>query len=91
MNHIATLADHFGATEYVEVEALKSEWKHFKFIAQDLKSECPVTEVQQPEATSTECLLTKLCSIPSFKVMFPNLVKLAAVVQSLPVTNAWPE
>ena len=23
--------------------------------------------------------------------MFPNLVKLAAVAQSLPVTNAWPE
>ena len=91
MNHIATLSDHFGTTEYVEVEALKSEWEHFKFIAQDLKSESPMTEAQQPEVTSTEWLLTKLCSIPSFKVMFPNLVKLAAVAQSLPVTNAWPE
>ena len=37
MNHIATLSDHFGSTEYVEVEALKSEWEYFKFIAQDLK------------------------------------------------------
>ena len=91
MNHIATLSDHFGATGYVEVEALKSQWEYFKFIAQDLKSECPTTEAQQPQVTSTEWLLTKLCSIPSFKVMFPNLVKLAAVAQSLPVTNALPE
>lgn len=91
MNHIATLANHFGATEYVEVEALTSEREHFKFIAQDLKSECPMTGAQQPGLTSTEWLLTKLCSISSFKVMFPNLVKLAAVTQGLPVTNAWPE
>ena len=91
MNHIATLSDHFGATGYVEVEALKSQWEYFKFIAQDLKSECLTTEAQQPQVTSTEWLLTKLCSIPSFKVMFPNLVKLAAVAQSLPVTNALPE
>ena len=70
MNHIATLSDHFGATEYVEGKALKSEWEHFKFISQDLKSQCPMTEPQQPEVTSTEWLLTKLCSISSFKVMF---------------------
>ena len=92
MNHIATLSDHFGTTGYVEVEALQSEWEHFKFIAKDLKSECPMTEAQQPRLTSSEWLLTKLCSIPSSsKVMFPNLVRLAAVAQSLPVTNAWPE
>ena len=29
MNHIATLSDHFGATGYVEVEALNSEWEHY--------------------------------------------------------------
>jgi len=45
----------------------------------------------QPANTPTDWLLTKLCSISSFKVMFPNLVKLSAVAQSLPVTNAWPE
>ena len=44
----------------------------------------------QPGNTPTEWLLTKLCSISSFKVMFPILVKLSAVAQSLPVTNAWP-
>lgn len=91
VNHVGTLANHFGSTEYVEVEALKSEWEHFKFVAQDLKSECPMTTTPQPGSTPTEWLLTKLCSISSFKVMFPNLVKLAAVAQSLPVTNAWPE
>lgn len=38
MNHIvATLSDHFGATGCVEVAALESERKHFKFMAQDLK------------------------------------------------------
>ena len=35
VNHVATLADHFGVTEYVDVEALNSEWEHFKFVAQD--------------------------------------------------------
>ena len=47
----------------------KSDWEHFKFIAQDLKRECPMTEAQQPEVTSNEWFLTKLYSIPSFKVM----------------------
>ena len=93
VNHVATLGNHFGATEYVEVEALKSEWEHFKFVAQDLKSECPISmdTTPQPGNTPTEWLLTKLCSIGTFRVMFPNLVKLSAVAQSLPVTNAWPE
>ena len=93
VNHVAVLGNHFGATEYVEVEALKSEWEHFKFVAQDLKSECPISMVTtpQPGSTAPEWLLTKLYSIPSFKVMFPNLVKLSAVAQSLPVTNAWLE
>ena len=26
VNHIATLADHFGAKDYVGVKALKSQW-----------------------------------------------------------------
>ena len=26
VNHIATLADHFGAKDYLEVKALKSQW-----------------------------------------------------------------
>ena len=77
--------------EYVEVDTLKSGWEHVKFIAQDLKSECSMTGAQQPDVTSTEWLLTKLCSISSLKVMFPNMVKLAAVAQSLPLTTAWPE
>ena len=91
VNHVATLSDHFGVTEYVDVEALKSEWEHFKFVAQDLKTECPMTTTPQPGNTPTEWLLTKLCGISSFKAMFPNLMKLATVAQTLPVTNAWPE
>lgn len=91
VNHVATLADHFGVTEYVDVEALKSEWEHFKFVAQDLKTECPMTTTPQPGNTPTEWLLTKLCGISSFRAMFPNLMKLATVAQTLPVTNAWPE
>ena len=79
MNHRATHADHFGATDYVEFEALKSEWEQFKFVTQDLKTECPMTITPQPGNTPTEWLLTMLCSIPSFKVMFPNLVRLSAV------------
>lgn len=91
VNHVATLADHFGVTEYVDVEALKSEWEHFKFVAQDLKTECPMTTTPQPGNTPTEWLPTKLCGISSFRAMFPNLMKLATVAQTLPVTNAWPE
>ena len=91
VNHVATLADHFGVTEYVDVEALKSEWEHFKFVAQDLKTECPMTTTPQPGNTPTEWLLTKLCGISSFRAMFPNLMKLATVAQTLPMTNAWPE
>ena len=48
MNHRATHADHFGATDYVEFEALKSEWEQFKFVTQDLKTECPMTITPQP-------------------------------------------
>ena len=91
VNHVATLADHFGVTEYVDVEALKSEWEHFKFVAQDLKTECSMTTTPQPGNTPTEWLLTKLCGISSFRAMFLNLMKLATVAQTLPVTNAWPE
>ena len=83
VNHRATHADHFCATDYVEFEALKSEWEQFKFVTQDLKTECPMTITPQPGNTPTEWLLTMLCSIPSFKVMFPNLVRLSAVAQSL--------
>ena len=83
VNHRATHADHFGATDYVEFEALKSEWEQFKFVTQDLKTECPMTITPQPGNTPTEWLLTMLCSIPSFKVMFPNLLRLSAVAQSL--------
>ena len=90
MNHIATIADHFGATNYIKIDALLCEWQHFNFIAQDTKTECLMTITPQLGITSTERFLTKLYSISSFKVMFPNLVKLSAVPQSLPATNAWP-
>ena len=49
------------------------------------------TGFPKPGNTPTEWLLTKICSISLLKVMFPNLVKLSAVAQSLSVTNAWPE
>ena len=49
------------------------------------------TGFPKPGNTPAEWLLTKICSISLLKVMFPNLVKLSAVAQSLSVTNAWPE
>lgn len=60
VNHVATLTDHFGVTGYVDVKALKSEWEHFKFVAQDLKTECPMTTTPLLGNTPTEWLLTKL-------------------------------
>ena len=39
----------------------------------------------------TEWLLSKLTSSKSYSFMFPNLVSLAELAQSIPVTNAWPE
>ena len=74
VNHEVTLADHFGTTDQVEVKTFKSEWEHFTFVAWDLKTECHMTITPQPGYTQTEWLLTKLCSISSFKVMFYGFV-----------------
>lgn len=43
------------------------------------------------KTTPTEWLLSKLTSSKSYSFMFPNLVSLAELAQSIPVTNTWPE
>lgn len=43
------------------------------------------------KTTPTELLLSKLTSSKSYSFMFPNLVSLAELAQSIPLTNAWPE
>ena len=83
VNHIATLAHHFGATDYMEAETLTSSSLH------RIWSPCALWSSHH-SLTPTEWFLTNFCSISSFKVMFSNL-KLSAIPKRLPVTNALPE
>ena len=85
---LAKLADHFSST--LDTERLKSEWDHFKFMALEIKQEYSTVSTML-KTTPTEWLLSKLTSSKSYSLMFPNLVSLAELAQSIPVTNAWPE
>ena len=85
---LAKLADHFSST--LDTERLKSEWDHFKFMALEIKQEY-LTVSTMLKTTPTEWLLSKLTSSKSYSFMFPNLVSLAELAQSIPVTNAWPK
>ena len=85
---LAKLADHFSST--LDTERLKSEWDHFKFMALEIKQEYSTVSTML-KTTPTEWLLSKLTSSKSYSFMFPNLVSLAELAQSIPVTNAWPE
>ena len=85
---LAKLADHFSST--LDTERLKSEWDHFKFMALEIKQEYSTVSTML-KTTPTELLLSKLTSSKSYSFMFPNLVSLAELAQSIPLTNAWPE
>jgi len=54
---LTKLADHFASA--LDIERLKSEWDHFKFMAIEMKQEYSTISTQL-KTTPTEWLLSKL-------------------------------
>ena len=99
ISEVEILAGHFykcNENEEDLKEELMCEWKKFKYNLLQLKSEIPV-HVLNPQknltsSTPTEWLLNHLLLMRhSYQHFYPNLVQIAEICLSLPVSNAWPE
>ncbi|CAC5411786.1 unnamed protein product [Mytilus coruscus] len=81
-------ANHF----YDDVESrdeVKAKWASYKYHLMKIKDE---TQRDKQEGTLTEYTLQKIMQLKSQQgYIFPKLAKIAAVILSLPVSNAWPE
>jgi len=87
-----------GESKVQKTEELICEWRKFKYSILKLKSEMPADVVKPPKnkeltsQTPTEWLLHHMLSNQStYSHFVPELLRLAEVCMSLPVSNAWPE
>ncbi|XP_060565329.1 uncharacterized protein LOC132724476 [Ruditapes philippinarum] len=88
VNHVTVLADHFF-TEARDKDKLQTQWAGFKFHICDIL--LPGMPEDLGKMTPTEWLLLQLLRSSGLRHFNPQLVYLAEVAASLPVTNAWPE
>ncbi|CAC5381650.1 unnamed protein product [Mytilus coruscus] len=85
---LQTLANHFYDDEESRDE-VKVEWASFKYHLMKIKEEI---QRDKQEGTPTEYTLQRIIQLKSQQgYIFPKLAKIAAVILSLPVSNAWPE
>ena len=87
-----------GESKVQKTEELICEWRKFKYSILKLKSEMPADVVKPPKnkeltsQTPTDWLLHHMLSNQStYSHFVPELLCLAEVCMSLPVSNAWPE
>ena len=87
-----------GESKVQKKEELICEWRKFKYSILKLKSEMPADVVKPPKnkeltsQTPTDWLLHHMLSNQStYSHFVPELLCLAEVCMSLPVSNAWPE
>ena len=87
-----------GESKVQKTEELICEWRKFKYSILKLKSEMPADVVKPPRnkeltsQTPTDWLLHHMLSSQStYSHFVPELLCLAEVCMSLPVSNAWPE
>ncbi|XP_076083706.1 zinc finger protein 862-like [Mytilus galloprovincialis] len=89
---IHILADHFFGTQE-DTEEMLAEWINFKFNLSSWKKEVPMEILNcKVEETPMEWALKKLLIMKTSMIhFFPHLVKVAEIIMTLPVSNAWPE
>ncbi|CAG2200191.1 unnamed protein product [Mytilus edulis] len=85
-------ADHFFGTQE-DTEEMLAEWINFKFKLSSWKKEVPTEMLNcKVEETPMEWALKKLLIMKTSMIhFFPHLVKVAEIIMTLPVSNAWPE
>ena len=87
-----------GESKVQKTEELICEWRKFKYSIVKLKSEMPADVIKPPKnkeltsQTPTDWLLHHMLSNQwTYSHFVPELLCLAEVCMSLPVSNAWPE
>ena len=86
-NEMKTIGQHFGYGED-EQSQLTAEWNQFKYHLEKMKATMPDLHTTTP----TEYCLQHLLQLTTpFGPSFPLLTKLAEIILSMPVSNAWPE
>ena len=95
---VEILASHFFQQDEPQEKTCKgdkllTQWQGMKYHFKDNLKLCMPDDIRNGTAktTSTEWCLMKLLGKRSLKHFFPELVYIAEVVASLPVSNAWPE
>ena len=91
-DNVEILANHCFSNS-IQGEKLKTQWQGIKYhIAYVLKASMP-SEVKSGTSphTPTEWLLIELLKNAGLCHFFPEVVFIAEVPTSLPVSNAWPE
>ena len=92
-DEVKKIAAHFYPKDKEASQQLKDEWQNFKHNLLTMKEMMP-KEVKDGSSTQTpiDWMLTKVLSERQiYEHFFPVITKLADVIHSAPITNAWPE
>ncbi|XP_052784628.1 zinc finger protein 862-like [Mya arenaria] len=91
---IEVLSNHYFKENPDKSDRLKAEWEGMKYHLRDvIKPSMPdsvKSGKEQTETTTEWCLLQLLKNI-AVRQLYPNVIYIAEVIASLPVSNAWPE
>lgn len=97
---VKKLADHFYQADESKKdreEKLLAEWENFKYIVNKWKTDIP-ENVKHPDPkltltsiSPTEWSLQRMVSNHHLMMNYQELLQIAKIVISLPVSNAWPE
>ena len=90
---VKKIAAHFYPKDKEASQRLKDEWQNFKHNLLTMKGMIP-KDVKDGSSTQTpiDWMLTKvLLEHQIYEHFFPVITKLADVIHSAPITNAWPE
>lgn len=92
-DEVKKIATHFYPKDKEASQQLKDEWQNFKHNLLTMKAMMP-KDVKDGGSTQTpiDWMLTKVLSERhTCENFFPVITKLADVIHSAPITNAWPE
>lgn len=89
---IDILSNHYFSENQDRSDKLKAQWHAMKYHIRDaIKPNLPESVKSGSDISPTEWLLLQLLKDTSVRQLYPDIVYIAEVVASLPVSNAWPE
>lgn len=89
---IEVLCNHYFKDNPDKSDRLKAEWEGMKYHLRDvIKPSLPDSVKSGKESSPTEWCLLQLLKNIAVKQLYPNVIFIAEVIASLPVSNAWPE